>query len=388
MKLLRLIGSLDPAHGWPPVSVVNSCIATRRAGVETCFAVPLDERRRAVVEPILQQLRGENIDIVTFPLSHRLSSQAERWGVSLPMARWIIGNRKQFDLIHCHGAWQMGSWVATLLNRRRKVIMTPHESLTDFDIAQSPTRRAARRKRRLKRRYLGRIDLFTVASNLEARASFPPEGGMKGGIAVIPHPVHDESRRKLSPRIRTLARDALRLGFLGRLHRGKRVDALIRTLPRLGERVTLTVAGSGPEEGALVVLAGDIGVADRVDWRGFIEGEEKQAFFRGIDLLVLPSDYDCFGMAAAEAMTEGIPVIVSDRTGIAEIVRSEGGGGVCEPDSDRFRRLINDILHDSDKLAGYSREAVAAAGQTLSFAAHGEAMKNAYVRLLSARGIG
>jgi glycosyltransferase involved in cell wall biosynthesis len=388
MKLLRLIGSLDPAHGGPPVSAVNSCIAARRAGVETCFAFPLDEGRRAAIEPLLQQLRDEKIEIVTFPLSHGLSTQAERWGVSLQLARWIISNRKRFDLIHCHGAWQMGSWVATLGNRRRKVVMTPHESLTDFDIAQSPTRRTARRKRRLKKRYLRRVDLFTVASNLEARDSFPPDGGMKGDVVVIPHPIHDEGARELTPRIRTVARGELRMGFLGRLHQKKRVDALIRTLPRLGERVTLSVAGDGPEEGALVVMAEKIGVADRVEWLGFVQGEKKQDFFGRIDLLVLPSDYECFGMAAAQAMVEGIPVIVSNRTGIAEIVRSVGGGEVCEPGNDRFIRLINDILHDPNILAVHSRDAIAAAGKTLSFAAHGAVLKKSYERLLSARRIG
>ena len=42
MKVLRLIGSLDPRHGGPPVSSLNSCIAVQRAGAETTFAFPVE----------------------------------------------------------------------------------------------------------------------------------------------------------------------------------------------------------------------------------------------------------------------------------------------------------------------------------------------------------
>jgi glycosyltransferase involved in cell wall biosynthesis len=54
----------------------------------------------------------------------------------------------------------------------------------------------------------------------------------------------------------------LRLGYLGRLHKKKNLSLLIEALPKLGSKVSLTVAGTGPEEEALKAKADALGIAD------------------------------------------------------------------------------------------------------------------------------
>jgi len=388
MKVLRLIGGLDPAHGGPPVSSMHSIIAASRAGAETTLAFPIEPPRAPSVEAAIGRLEAEGVRIVPFEPPAPLSLRARSWGLNRAMAGWIWREARHYDIVHCHGAWQMATLLALLRVHRKKQasVLTPHESLTQFDIDQSSAGWLRIAKQRLRRRYLRRFDLVVMSSHIEAEDSIPPDMGRPASLTVISHPVYDETVQQARPRVPTIGPQGLRLGFLGRLHQKKNVDVLIRALPRLGERVSLAIAGDGPEKDNLTALARDIGVAERVHWLGFVQGHAKADFFRHIDLLTMPSDYECFGMAAAEAMVAGVPVVVSPRTGIAELIRTRGGGDIAQPDPNDFGRAIGQLSHQPDRLAELSRQAIEAAAGDLSFAAHGAAMVACYERLLAARG--
>lgn len=388
MKVLRLIGGLDPAHGGPPVSSMHSIIAASRAGADTTLAFPIEPPRSASVDAAIARLENEGVRVISFEPPKPLSPRARSWGMNRAMAGWIRHESRQYDIVHCHGAWQMATLLATLAGRRARQasVLTPHESLTQFDIDQSSAGWLRRVKKHLRRRYLRRFDLIVMSSHIEAEDSIPPDMDRPASLTVISHPVYDETIRQARPRVPTIGPQGLRLGFLGRLHQKKNVDILIRALPRLGERVSLTVAGDGPERDALTALARDIGVSERVHWLGFVQDDAKADFFRHIDLLTMPSDYECFGMAAAEAMVAGVPVVVSPRTGIAELIRTKGGGEIAQPDPNDFGRVVGQLSHQPDRLADLSRQAIEAAAADLSFAAHGAALVARYERILKPGG--
>lgn len=382
MKVLRLIGSLDPSHGGPPVSSLNSCIAAQRAGAETTFAFPVDGEPSKPVAEAVNKLQAAGVDTVTFPASTALGSHGRRWGLSRPLARWIAQNRHRFDLIHCHGAWQMVSVLAARgpSSARQPILLTPHESLTNFDIAQTRNALTKPFKSWLRRYFINRFDLFVVASRLEARDSLPPALEQSHRVAIIPHavvPATDKAR----PAQGDAEPGALHMGYLGRLHRKKNVDLLLSAMSRMDHRVSMTIAGAGPEEKQLRKLAFDLGISDRITWLGFIDESQKAEFFRAIHVLALPSDYECFGMAAAEALAAGVPVIVSKRSGIAEIVRDQGGGDIIEPTRQDIERAILSLVNQPGKLAVLAERAGNAAQAALSLSAHGDALYREYERL-------
>jgi glycosyltransferase involved in cell wall biosynthesis len=381
MKVLRLIGGLDASHGGPPVSSLRSCIAARRAGAATTLAFPAVPAPDEATRSLMARLRDEGVETIVFPAAR---GRRESWGASLPFARWIHRNRGHFDLVHCHGAWQMATMVAILPPARRRppVVLTPNESLTDFDLAQTPDPRTRLIKPRLRRYYARRIGLYIMASALEARDSRSGGPAATGRAAIIPHAVWDDRAPLPSPRDALGIESPLRLGYIGRLHGKKNVDMLLRALSGLPERVSLTIAGSGPDEDRLRRLSMEIGVAGRVDWLGFVSGAAKDGFFRRIDLLAMPSAYECFGMAAAEALAAGVPVVLSENTGIAEIVRREGGGIVVRADQDALRLALKDLIAAPDRLATLSRQAIGATEAALSLSAHGVALYREYEKLL------
>jgi glycosyltransferase involved in cell wall biosynthesis len=111
------------------------------------------------------------------------------------------------------------------------------------------------------------------------------------------------------------------IGAAGRVAAGKGLAYAIRALA--GQSAVLRIAGDGPDRADLEALARDIGVADRVEFLGWID--DLQGFWRDCHIGVMPSTGpESFGLAAVEAMAAARPVIVSDQDGLVEIVGPSG----------------------------------------------------------------
>jgi glycosyltransferase involved in cell wall biosynthesis len=379
IKVVRIVAGLDARIGGPPLSARNSAIAAARAGISTTVVYSAPDRAAPGIAEAEAALKAEGIEVLGFP-NNRFFGFGARWGVSLALAKWLWREARDYDVVHAHGAWVQGAVLALAAARlkRRKAVMTPHEALTRFDVEMTPRPATKLAKQILKPILTGGFDLFVMSSALEARESL--EGNALDRCAVVFHPVYDDRTAKAMPRAQPIGDDGLRLGFLGRFHPKKNLDRLIATMPRLPDFITLAVAGDGPPEltGAYRKLAREIAVEDRIRWLGFVAGAAKEEFFRTIDVLCMPSDFECFGMAAAEALVHGIPVLVSGATGIAEIVGPRRCGVVCEPTEEEIARVLNRLAFAREDMAEFSRNAAQAAAEVLSFSAHGAAIRRAY----------
>jgi glycosyltransferase involved in cell wall biosynthesis len=123
--------------------------------------------------------------------------------------------------------------------------------------------------------------------------------------------------------------------FLGRLHPKKGLDLLLPAFAMLKGDSLLVLAGPGDDDYTrrLKAEADRLGVADRVVFTGMLLGEDKLSAFADADLFVLPSYQENFGIAVAEAMAAGLPVVVSDRVNIHAEIAGAGAGGVVPTDT-------------------------------------------------------
>jgi glycosyltransferase involved in cell wall biosynthesis len=153
------------------------------------------------------------------------------------------------------------------------------------------------------------------------RATLIPPGVDTGAF----HPTGEPRERRV-----------LYVGRVEQSSRWKGLQVLVRSLPRLRELlpdVRLEVVGDGDDVVTLQKQAADLGVADVVDWTGRLDHAELPARYRRAGVTVLPSltESESFGMALAEALACGCPVVGSDVGGIPFVVRDGVDGRLVPP---------------------------------------------------------
>ncbi len=116
---------------------------------------------------------------------------------------------------------------------------------------------------------------------------------------------------------------------MGRLHRNKAFDVLIRALPRL-PGVAAIIAGEGPERAALEALARAEGVADRVLLPGW--QRDTAPLLAGCDVLACPSRHEPLGNVVVEAFAAARPVVAAAAAGPLELIRPGEDGLLVPPD--------------------------------------------------------
>ena len=123
------------------------------------------------------------------------------------------------------------------------------------------------------------------------------------------------------------------------------LQAFARLRALCAEPTALIFVGTGDAEPQLRALAADLKVADAVTFRGFVPRERMPQVYHEADLFVLPSQHEGMSIALLEAMASGLPVIVTDTGGTAELV-TQGHNGDIVPWADvpaladAMRRLL------------------------------------------------
>ncbi len=160
-------------------------------------------------------------------------------------------------------------------------------------------------------------------------------------IRVLHPPFSGEVLRESAiPNSESIDENGLNLVTLCRIVKGKGIDIVISALKILAERripFRYVVGGEGPERPVVEALADKLGVRDKVQFKGFVDGPEKWRILRSSDVFVMPSRAESvihqegFGIAFVEAAAFGIPGIGSRTGGIPDAV-IDGETGILVPD--------------------------------------------------------
>jgi glycosyltransferase involved in cell wall biosynthesis len=136
---------------------------------------------------------------------------------------------------------------------------------------------------------------------------------------------------------------------LGRLHRNKAFDVLVRALAHL-PRVHAVIAGEGPERAPLQALAQAEGVGDRLHLPGW--RADTAALLATADLLVCPSRQEPLGNVVLEAWSAHRPVAAAAAAGPAELITSSHDGLLVPiEDPIALADAIRAVLDDPDRAA-------------------------------------
>ena len=123
------------------------------------------------------------------------------------------------------------------------------------------------------------------------------------------------------------------LAFTGRLVPHKGVDVILEALTQLPKDVVLIVIGAGPRLPSLVGQARRLGLGDRVRFCARVSDEDLPRYLALANVFVFPSQnrLEGFGLAVAEAMAAGLPVVTADMPGVREVIEPGREGLLTEP---------------------------------------------------------
>lgn len=153
------------------------------------------------------------------------------------------------------------------------------------------------------------------------------------------------------------------LGFAGRLVPAKALDVALRAVAAV-PGVTIVIVGDGPDRPALESMARELGIEERVQFRGTVGRDEVLRLFRASDAALLSSAWENFPHTVVEALAVGCPVVATRVGGIPEVVRDGENGLLVPPlDTDGLASAISRLADDSGLRA---RVAAAAAASVAS----------------------
>ncbi len=229
--------------------------------------------------------------------------------------------------------------------RRRRLI-----SLVEGDYRHLGTTGTAAVKVALRRLAARSIDLF-IANNAPARdylvetLEVPASRIVTGWwLAGLP----SELAARVPP-VAAPVRDGTPLFVCaGRLIAPKGIDLLIEAVAIYRREVghcMLWVIGDGPERASLSRLARRLGVEDSVAFLGTVDPAELKGALEACDALVFPTLQDLVGRVVVEALTVGVPVVLSTMTGAAGTVVEDGVNGlIVDPrDSRALARALGRV---------------------------------------------
>lgn len=344
MKILQVIPFFAPHFGGSFVNTYNLSRELAKNGHEITIITTDFQFNESGSNSI------KNLKVLPFKCAVNLG----QFYYSPSMANWLENSIKNFDLIHLHN---YRSYQNNVVHKFAKKYDVPYI----LQARGSLTRSIDKKLLKISYDCIWGKQILMDATKLVAVSKVEAEQYLKLGlenekIEIIPNSLnlskYSNLPRKGTFRLKyKISKDTKILLFLGRLHKVKGIDLLIKSfsdLVREADDIRLVIAG--PDDGFLPEikkLIDKLGVKDKVLIPGALYEADKAAAFIDADVFVLPSIYEIFGNTILEAWAYGTPVIVTDNCAIADFVAK--AGLVVKYDKDSLRDAIKRIL-DNDQL--------------------------------------
>jgi glycosyltransferase involved in cell wall biosynthesis len=354
MNILHVVPTYLPAvrYGGPIYSVHALCQGLAAAGHQVhVFTTSVDGPNDSDVPhegPV--SLDGVHVHY------HR-SRWFRRLYYSTDLASQLGSAVSKFDVVHLHSVFLFPTMAGARSSVRAGIpyVLSPRGMLVRDLITRrnSVTKRAWIRF--VERANLRRATRIHLTSE-EERLALVDLGLDLAPTTIIPNGVGAPapfSHHEVSPDVRALVAEGFDVLSFGRISWKKGLNRLIRAMVDMPNARAL-IAGNDEDGLAskLRGLADDTGVGERVRFLPRqISGADKEALFAAARVFALPSISENFGNVVAEAMIRGLPVVVTEQVGAAEIVTASGGGLVTGSGPEDFAAALASLLASNERLA-------------------------------------
>ena len=352
MRVLHLIPSISPLRGGPSQAVLSMVAALRQQGVDASILTTNDHGPGVQAAMPLgrwheQEALGQAVPVLAFGRLNPPVRAVREFAIAPGLTSWLGNNARRYDLVHVHALFSCTTSLGMAQLRRQRVpyLQRTIGQLNRWSLSQS------RARKQLFLKLLDRANLqgaralhFTSEAERQEAGDLhlaTPSFVLPLGVPQLP-----------------LARQAIpsadgptRLLFLSRLHPKKQLPVLLDALAALKQchparPWQLDIAGDGDPEYLqhLKQHCNALGLNPQVNWHGFVAGAAKQQLLQQADWFVLPSASENFGIAAAEALMAGTPVLLSPGVALAADVQAAQAGIICEPTVEALAACLEKCL--------------------------------------------
>jgi glycosyltransferase involved in cell wall biosynthesis len=357
MKILQIVPSISLIYGGPSQMVLGLSKGLADAGEDVTIITTNsngDVGQPPLDVPLETPITQEGYQVIYFPCY-----PFRRYKFSLPLLNWLATHAKDYQIAHIHALFSPVSTAAATVARNKNLsyILRPLGTLDPADL---------QKKKQLKKIYgnvLEKPNLKGAAgvhftSTQEAKVS--ERYGVKTNDIIIPlgvslpnnPPKLGETRQQFG-----IPNNVPLILFMSRIEPKKGLSLLIEALENLikkGINFHFVLAGTNPQdpqyENEIIQQIKNSKLGERTTITGFIKGELKLGLLQDADLFVLPSYYENFGIAVAEAMAMGTPVVISDQVHIWEEIQQASGGWICQCNVSSLTESLITALNDFESL--------------------------------------
>jgi glycosyltransferase involved in cell wall biosynthesis len=357
VKILHLICSVNPAGGGPIEGVKQLAAVNAAAGNQIEIA-SLD----SPAAPFLKEM----------PLPvHALGPGILKYSYTPRLVPWLRENASRYDIVVVNGIWQYHSFGAWRALRKSSIpyVLFTHGMLDPWFKKEYPLKHLKKLAYWPWAEYRVLRDAQAVLFTCEeervlARQSFPRlyrcneivvNYGTAGFLGNA-----QAARESFYTRYPGLRGKRIAV-FLGRLHVKKGCDLLIRAFAkRLAADQDWHLLMCGPDQSGwkreLEREAERLGIAQQITFAGMVAGELKWGALLASEVFILPSHQENFGIVVAEALSCGLPALISNKVNIWREVEGAGAGIVGEDDLDGACRMLESWLALSSAARATMRE--------------------------------
>jgi glycosyltransferase involved in cell wall biosynthesis len=325
MRIVQVSPSISASFGGPAEVVAQSSLKLQDLGYEVCTLVfgqsetGLTNRKHSGAA--LPKNAKYFFTIRDRPIGGLLSIKS---------VKTLSQNIRDADIVLLHGIYSYQNCIAYLLSKvwKKPTVAMPHGSLTKYQSSKKRIKKFFAHKIFFDRLIHG-LDLIITATNIEKEeilANYTVKVRVVGLGIVVKSPEEDD------PSSHAKLYDFL---FLGRITEKKRVDLTIKAFKKhleLSPNSKLAIAGTGETEylKQIYELVNRLGLTNSVDFLGLVTGEQKTKLFYESRFFILNSEDENFAIAVAEALSHGLPTVVSSHVALSELVKSYSAGVIIE----------------------------------------------------------
>lgn len=345
MKIMKVIPYFTPKLGGSFAVLYNLSLNLAKKGHDvTVITTNFNLNHEAVTS-----LENEGIEVIVFNCDINFSL----FLISYNMDKWIKNNIHRFDIVHIHG---YRSYPEILICKYSKMygvpyILQTHGCLCDLF-----------KKKLLKKGYdflfgyknLNNSSKVVVLNNTEKKQHIKV-GINEKLIKTIPNGINTDEYDNLPKKNEFKKKYGIKnnekvILYLGRIDKVKGIDFLIRAFFRISKiynDVKLVIIG--PDWGFLPNLkfqVTELELNEKVLFIGPLYGKDKLKAYVDSDVYVLPSIYEIFPLTVLEACACEVPVIVTNKCGIADTIKNNKLGYVVRTEEHQLVSAINTFLND------------------------------------------